>query len=237
MVEDVLVPHDLTPFGDRGLEALSSLGIAYRRLHVVHVLPRVDLSYPGVIWSKDEDAPRQRHAGAALHERLAGTPFAAASCHVRVGDIGARVVELAREIGAGLVVLPSHARGGLQRMVRGSAADHVARFAPCPVLVLPPRFDTSPPAVSTVERSAEPTRDDQVDRIGVEVTDLVEAHSGYLVALRIAIPHGESPAWWEEAITRRLAAPKIDYVDLTFEVGSAPRAEILDARFEEAWAE
>ena len=92
-------------------------------------------------------------------------------------------------------------------------------------------FPASPP------EEPELTHDEQVDRLGVEVTALAEAHSGYLVALRIAIPAGQDPTWWEEAITRRLAAPKIDYVDLTLVVGQGGRAEILDARFEEAWAE
>ena len=82
-----------------------------------------------------------------------------------------------------------------------------------------------------------PTREEQVDRLGVEITALVEADTRHLVALRIAIPDGEDPTWWDEAITRRLAAPKIDYVDLTIVVGHGPQAEILDARFEESWAE
>jgi hypothetical protein len=66
---------------------------------------------------------------------------------------------------------------------------------------------------------------------------MVESRDGYLVSLRIAIPKGADPAWWDEALTRRLAAPKIDYVDLTLEIGHGTRAEILDARFEDAWAE
>jgi nucleotide-binding universal stress UspA family protein len=239
VIEDVLVPHDLTPFGDRALEAIAKLGLTYRRLHVVHVLPRVDLSYPGVVWSKDEDSSRQSHALQVLEDRLARTPFAAASCHVQVGDVAARVLEVAREVGAELVVLPTHARGGLNRLVRGSVADHVSRFASCPVLVLPPHADTTTTTRVAVAPHEEPERtpEEQVDRLGAEVTTLAEQNSGYLVALRIAIPAALDPEWWDEAITRRLAATKIDYVDLTLEVGPGPRAEILHARFEEAWAE
>ena len=80
------------------------------------------------------------------------------------------------------------------------------------------------------------TREEQVDRIGAEVTDLVRSHTDELVSLVVGIPRGESVAWWEDALTRRLAAPKIDYVDLTIVEGTGARAEILETRFEEAWS-
>jgi nucleotide-binding universal stress UspA family protein len=235
VIEHVLVPHDLTEMGDRALETLAATGLRWKRLHVVHVLPRVDLDYPGVIWSKDEDAARQAHALGALHARLAGTAWADAICHVAVGDIGARTVDVAQEIGAGLVVLASHARAGLNRAVRGSVADHVARFARCPVLIVPPLAEP-PHAAPPSPPTAPETREEQVDRIGAEVTDLVQSRDDYLVSLVVGIPHGESADWWEDALTRRLAAPKIDYVDLTIVEAAGMRATILDARFEEAWA-
>ncbi len=80
------------------------------------------------------------------------------------------------------------------------------------------------------------SREEQVDRLGEEVTDLTRSRGDHLAALVVAIPRGESVAWWEDALTRRLAAPKIDYVDLTIVEGTGTRAEILDARFEEDWA-
>lgn len=236
MIDDLLVPHDLTEFGDRALETIARTGLQWQRLHVVHVVPRVDLSYPGVIWSKDEDAARRAHALGALRSRLAGTAWASAVCHVAVGDVGARVVDVAQEIGAGLVVVASHARAGLQRAVRGSVADHVARFAPCPVLIVPPRAGALPAPDPASPPAGAESRDEQVDRIGTEVTDLVQSRDDYLVSLVVGIPHGHSAQWWEDALTRRLAAPKIDYVDLTIIESHGARAEILDARFEEGWA-
>jgi nucleotide-binding universal stress UspA family protein len=236
VIENVLVPHDLTEMGDRALETLAATGLRWKRLHVVHVLPRVDLAYPGVIWSKDEDAARQAHALGALQARFAGTAWADAICHVAVGDAGARTVDVAQEIGAGLVVLATHARAGLNRAVRGSVADHVARFARCPVLVVPPLAEAPHAEPSSPRPAAAETREEQVDRIGGEVTDLVESRDDYLVSLVVGIPHGESADWWEEALTRRLAAPKIDYVDFTLVETAGTAAVILDARFEEAWA-
>ncbi|MEQ1506209.1 MAG: universal stress protein, partial [Myxococcota bacterium] len=137
MIEHLLVPHDLTERSDAGLGAASALGAAIGTLHVVHVLARIDPTTPGVVWPRDEDTRRTEHARTALTARLRGTPYAGAIVHVKVGDPASRIVELAREIGAGLIVVPSHSRTGLPRLVLGSVAEHVARFAPCPVLVLP----------------------------------------------------------------------------------------------------
>jgi nucleotide-binding universal stress UspA family protein len=46
------------------------------------------------------------------------------------------IVERARELGAGLILMTTHGRGGLGRMVFGSVADRVLRHAPCPVLLV-----------------------------------------------------------------------------------------------------
>lgn len=237
MIDAVLVPHDLSDWSDRGLEALQALGLGYRHLHVLHVLPRVDFQYPGVVWPKDEDEARRAHALEALRVRLAGTAFADATVHVTIGDPGPRVIELAREIGAGLIVLPSHGRRGLALVAARSVADHASRFAPCPVLVIPPVAEPHPHATPAPapSRATGRSRADVVDALGSAVSDRVAKEKGYLVSLRIAVPAGGALEWWEDAIEARLAEAGIDYVDTVVERGAGPDAEILDARFEERW--
>ena len=46
------------------------------------------------------------------------------------------ITELAAELKADLIVLPSHGRTGLKRLLIGSVAERVVRLAHCPVLVL-----------------------------------------------------------------------------------------------------
>jgi nucleotide-binding universal stress UspA family protein len=46
------------------------------------------------------------------------------------------IVKRARELGTSLIVMSTHARGGLGRFVFGSVADNVLRHAPCPVLLV-----------------------------------------------------------------------------------------------------
>lgn len=50
------------------------------------------------------------------------------------GDSAAEIVREARERGCDLIVLGTHGRTGLRRLLGGSVAEHVVRLAPCPVL-------------------------------------------------------------------------------------------------------
>lgn len=47
------------------------------------------------------------------------------------------ICDAAREEGADLLVLGTHGRRGLSRLLLGSVAERVVRSAPCPVLTLP----------------------------------------------------------------------------------------------------
>ncbi|HYV39595.1 MAG TPA: universal stress protein [Gemmataceae bacterium] len=53
------------------------------------------------------------------------------------GDPAAEIARVAREQGCGLIVMGTHGRTGLRRLVMGSVAEHVIRHAVCPVLVVP----------------------------------------------------------------------------------------------------
>ena len=56
---------------------------------------------------------------------------------VREGTPGAEIRAAASEWGADLIVLGTHGRGGIKRLLLGSTAESVLRHAPCPVLVVP----------------------------------------------------------------------------------------------------
>lgn len=66
-------------------------------------------------------------------ERRAGRPVRSA---VASGDPAAEILRHAREERCDLVVVGTHGRTGLSRMVLGSVAERVARQAECPVLVV-----------------------------------------------------------------------------------------------------
>jgi len=53
------------------------------------------------------------------------------------GEPGPAIIEAAVAEAADLLVVGTHGRGRLERLVLGSVSDHVVRHAPCPVLIVP----------------------------------------------------------------------------------------------------
>ena len=54
----------------------------------------------------------------------------------RMGDPGEVIDEVAKDLPADLIVMVTHGRRGLARLVEGSIAERVLRYAPCPVLAV-----------------------------------------------------------------------------------------------------
>ena len=61
------------------------------------------------------------------------------SAKVLIGDPRETIVEMAKREGADLIVVGSHGRSGIAKLVMGSVASHVVTHAPCDVLVVRPR--------------------------------------------------------------------------------------------------
>ncbi len=62
----------------------------------------------------------------------------------RFGDPGMEIVDYAKANRVSVIVMPTHGRGGIERLLLGSVADRVVRLAPCPVLVIR-RLNARPP--------------------------------------------------------------------------------------------
>ena len=230
----ILVPHDLTADADAALRAADELPYPGAPRVVVHVLPRIDPKVPGGVWSVDDDDPRRQHAARALARHTTGL-LPEAALQVVIGDPGTRIVELARQLGARLIVMPSHGRRGPERPALGSVSEHVTRFAPCPVLVLPAATAGSPADARERPQGNDRTRAEQMDALGAEICAQVDAHVGAcLTALRVGLPAEEDLAWWEQALVQRLATAGVAFVDLVF--AAAPRPTLLAARFEPGFA-
>jgi nucleotide-binding universal stress UspA family protein len=74
---------------------------------------------------------RELLGGVAKLAAEAGVP---AELYARAGPAGPALVELAREVGADLIVVGSHGMTGFGRRL-GSVPNHVTHHAPCSVLV------------------------------------------------------------------------------------------------------
>jgi nucleotide-binding universal stress UspA family protein len=55
---------------------------------------------------------------------------------IEAGDVARTICSVASELGVDTIIVGSHGRGGLGRLLLGSVSEHVVRHAPCPVLVV-----------------------------------------------------------------------------------------------------
>ena len=136
----VLAPVDLSPlsaesFG-RGLGVLSEMGPApdIEALFVLSVIQRQ---------VSEQFTPEQvdRFAAEELErfvEAHAGSGAGSVRRKVRTGNTREEILAEIVDHGPDLVLLGTHGLGGFDRFVIGSVAAHVAREAPCSVLVVPP---------------------------------------------------------------------------------------------------
>jgi nucleotide-binding universal stress UspA family protein len=81
----------------------------------------------------------REQADTALAKALSVAGMGEARRRIVIGDPASEIIDVAREIEANLIVIPSRGKTGLRRWMIGSVAEKVVRRAPCPVLVLPIR--------------------------------------------------------------------------------------------------
>lgn len=70
-------------------------------------------------------------------EKVEGAEEVVVEKHLRTGvKVAEQIVNLADEIGAGLIVLGSRGKNTMERLLLGNEAESVVRHAHCPVLVI-----------------------------------------------------------------------------------------------------
>ena len=121
-------------------EAFDLAGRLGARLLVVSVIDPGSLKLAGGRFRARIDQVRERRERLAqvLVERGREEGLAV-SFLVWTGDPGDMIVEAAEAEHADMVLVGSHGRGPVGRLLLGSVSEHVVRNAPCPVLVVRPR--------------------------------------------------------------------------------------------------
>jgi nucleotide-binding universal stress UspA family protein len=110
-------------------------------LHVVTVgpdyplyeLPEHPAGFEDVLRENRREAKEVLKQQAKRIEESGGT---VKETHLREGRADEEIVELAEEIGAGLIVMGSRGHGRLRRALLGSVSDAVVRHAHCPVTIV-----------------------------------------------------------------------------------------------------
>jgi len=132
----VVVPVD---FSAESLDAVAvgrMLVDAPQHLHVIHVLIDIAPLEAGEVWGVIDPQARIEQIENLLREKLAAPQYQGIHTAVLLGEPAHGIANYAQEKHAELIVIPSHGRNGITRLLIGSVAERVVRLAHCPVLVL-----------------------------------------------------------------------------------------------------
>ena len=136
-IKSILHPTDFSEQSGYGFQMACALARDYgARLLVCHVYqpPPVVYGEFGVAPPPPGEAPE------SLRERLGRVrpPDDAVDVqhYLLEGEAAEEIVELARDSLCDLIVMGTHGRTGLGRLLMGSVAEQVMRHAPCPVLTI-----------------------------------------------------------------------------------------------------
>jgi nucleotide-binding universal stress UspA family protein len=146
-IQTILHPTDFSERSGYALRLACSLARDWgARLILLHVMP--------VPLVQEKRLYREEMAGEL--DRL-GVPDAQVQVERRLeeGDAAIQILRIAQETGCDLIVLGTHGRTGLGRLLMGSVAEQVLRRASCPVLTVKAPFPPSEPGSTSVPQQAE----------------------------------------------------------------------------------
>jgi nucleotide-binding universal stress UspA family protein len=148
-IHSILFPTDFSECGNFALSYAASLARTFNaRIICVNVIEPIvpTVGYSGMteplpiadIADQLEDSAERELPKLAECDECAGIEVEELVVH---GEAASEIVRVAREHHVDLIVISSHGRTGLGRILFGSTAEAVVRHATCPVLVVKPPAD------------------------------------------------------------------------------------------------
>jgi nucleotide-binding universal stress UspA family protein len=139
-IRSILHPTDFSPCSEHAFQLACSLARDYSAsLLVLHVMERPIATYPGLAMAPPPPPPNFEERR-IWEERLSKIQPADAKIRVthrlEEGDPATAILEVAAESQCDLIVLGTHGRTGIGRLLMGSVAEKVVRSASCPVVTL-----------------------------------------------------------------------------------------------------
>ena len=145
MYQRILVPIDGSPTSSRGLqEAIKLAKLTGARLRLIHVVDSISFAtgmeaatmVTAEMLGLMRQGGEQLLAKASARVEKAGVRVDSVLFDSIAGRVCDLVVEQATQWRAGLIVLGTHGRRGIGRMLLGSDAEMIARLATVPVLLV-----------------------------------------------------------------------------------------------------
>lgn len=143
MFKHILVPVDGSATAQSAVDKAAGLAKAFgSRVTAIYVIDPYpftglgsDLAYGQAEYLTAATAEAQE-AAAAAHTALATAGVSDETRVVEAHNVWRGIIDTARAVGADLIVMGSHGRRGLEKLVLGSVAQSVLTHAPLPVLIV-----------------------------------------------------------------------------------------------------
>ena len=140
LYDRILVPTDGSADGRRAVEhALALAAVHDAAVHALYVVDAASYAGTGMEagWAGIDDMLRSEAEEAVAEvESMAAAHETAVETAVVEGSPGQTIVDYATETDCDLVVMGTHGRGGIDRLLLGSVAERVVRRSPVPVLTV-----------------------------------------------------------------------------------------------------
>jgi nucleotide-binding universal stress UspA family protein len=134
-LQTILHPTDFSERSGHAFRLACSLARDHgARLVVLHVVPP-PIAY-GEVLARNQSDNFYDEMWEDLRRIQPDNPQLKVDHYLEEGHADEVIVRLARELPADLIVMGTHGRTGLGRLLVGSVAEQVMRHAPCPVLTL-----------------------------------------------------------------------------------------------------
>lgn len=144
MYKQILVPVDLNEkgFADKAVKlAVWHAEQSNAELHLLNVVPGIHMSMVSTYFPKDAAKQMKEDVATQLNEFAAQfvPENVVYKVHVAEGKAYATILDYAERLGSDLIVMPSHKRSKLDKVMLGSVAAKVVENSPINVLVVKPQ--------------------------------------------------------------------------------------------------
>lgn len=165
MYQRILVPVDGSPTSDRGLqEAIRLAQLTHGTLRLIHVVDDLSFAlamdaysgYSGDWMNALREGGRKVLESAKAQVTAAGLDAETALFDSVEGRVHELTVAEAKKWPADVIVIGTHGRRGIGRLVLGSSAEYVLRLSPVPVLLVRAEEPPTEPVRETAD--AKPLR-------------------------------------------------------------------------------
>jgi nucleotide-binding universal stress UspA family protein len=138
-INRILCPVDFSPFSERALAYAMKLSVWFgAKLQVLHVMPLLPPSTVNALAATDRDLSARNLQTLVKRQRLPQAEVE--SVLVESGDTAEKILRVADDFDADVIVTGSHGRAGLERVVLGSVVEALLHRCGRPILTVPSHF-------------------------------------------------------------------------------------------------